>query len=579
MYEKYTGFPAADYGEENNRNTNRKNTVSNKPRSGNSSRSGASGNRSASNREMSAYNHSGSRSTNTFSYSGNSRGNGSANRSARAAARRRKQRRQRLLAICAGAAVLLGLLAVTITMIVRSVSDKDNTPTVMNPVTDVFRDNIYINSTLVTGKTIDEARTLLSEGIDYTINNISITISHDSLSQSAVITGTDMAASSDLEEVLLTALNGDSNNAYNTTILVDNDALDARLEEISQTLASAATDATLKVEYDDDGKPVFTYLDGVSGYALDLVSTEAQIQELLNSRNYQTTITPVLTTQEPTTTVEDIKAHTTLLATFTTTYDSKGTAEDTQEQRDIMIPNRAFNVQKGADLLNGVVIKPGKTFSFNGTVGDRNEENGWKQANGIFGGDRFTLQYGGGICQVSTTLYDALLRCYPNIEIVKRRQHSIPSSYVELGLDATVDTGHIDFKFKNVTEYPLYIFAYTSQNKKSSSRKRDITIAIYGEALPEGVTYVPRSVSIEELLPGEPIITEDKKQPVGYERITAAARNGYIVEVYLDKYVNGKLDSSELLYTDTYAAITEKKTVGTAVTVTPTPYVNPEDRP
>ena len=96
MYEKYTGFPAADYGEENNRNTNRKNTVSNKPRSGNSSRSGASGNRSASNREMSAYNHSGSRSANTFSYSGNSRGNGSANRSARAAARRRKQRRQRL---------------------------------------------------------------------------------------------------------------------------------------------------------------------------------------------------------------------------------------------------------------------------------------------------------------------------------------------------------------------------------------------------------------------------------------------------------------------------------------------------
>ncbi len=277
--------------------------------------------------------------------------------------------------------------------------------------------------------------------------------------------------------------------------------------------------------------------------------------------------------------MEDIKAHTTLLATFTTTYDSKGTAEDTQEQRDIMIPNRAFNVQKGADLLNGVVIKPGKTFSFNGTVGDRNEENGWKQANGIFGGDRFTLQYGGGICQVSTTLYDALLRCYPNIEIVKRRQHSIPSSYVELGLDATVDTGHIDFKFKNVTEYPLYIFAYTSQNKKSSSRKRDITIAIYGEALPEGVTYVPRSVSIEELLPGEPIITEDKKQPVGYEQITAAARNGYIVEVYLDKYVNDKLDSSELLYTDTYAAITEKKTVGTAVTVTPTPYVNPEDRP
>ena len=157
---------------------------------------------------------------------------------------------------------------------------------------------------------------------------------------------------------------------------------------------------------------------------------------------------------------------------------------------------------------------------------------------------------------------------------MSRRKHSIPADYVPLGLDATVDTGHIDFKFRNNTEYPLYIFAYTNA---TSSRKSEITVLLYGQALPEGVTYEPRAVQIEEIIPDEPIITYDKKMPVDQEPIvTVEARNGYKVEVYLDKKVNGEVVESTYLYTDEYAAIRQKVTIGTLETKTPEPVITPE---
>lgn len=182
------------------------------------------------------------------------------------------------------------------------------------------------------------------------------------------------------------------------------------------------------------------------------------------------------------------------------------------------------------------------------------------------------MQYGGGVCQVSTTLYGALLRAGLPFEEFTRREHSIPSTYVPLGLDATVDSGHIDFKFKNTTEYPLYIFAYTSVNK-NRTRYSYLTVVVYGQALPEGVTYEPRSVTVETIEPGEPIITYDKKQTTDYNVVTVEARDGYVVDVYLDKFVNGKLESSQLLYEDRYEPKTEKRTIGTLSPVTEMPGV------
>ena len=136
-----------------------------------------------------------------------------------------------------------------------------------------------------------------------------------------------------------------------------------------------------------------------------------------------------------------------------------------------------------------------------------------------------------------------------------------------------MDTDHIDLKFKNTTGENLYIFCYVTSSSRGS-RWNDVNVRIYGAALPEGTTYEPRSVTIETIPSGEVQIVYDKKQTVEYNELLVTARDGYIVEVYMDTTVNGQTTSA-LLYTDKYEAIAEKRKVGTLPTPTlehsPTP--------
>ena len=512
-------------------------------------------------------------------------GGSSGNRS-RSSARKKKQRRRKLI-VYGGSLLLLALFITAIVVLTKGCSSPGATAPVVDESANTFRMGVYINGADVAGKTIDEVRGTLQSNEDYAINNISITLQGDGFSK--VISGSDMAVQSNLDEVLTTALSGGANQVYYTAYTLDVNALAARIDEINATLASPPTDASFTVEIKSSGKPEFTYVEGQAGFGIDVESTAKLVQDAFDKGQYQTTLEPAITRIEPSVTVADVKAHTTLIGSCTTTYDFKGTAEDTEEQRLELIPNRASNLEKAAGLINNQVVKPGRTWSFNDTVGNRNDVNaGWKEANGIFGGDRFSRQLGGGVCQVSTTLYNALLECYPYVDF-SRRKHSIPSTYAEKGLDATVDSGHIDFKFTNKSEYPLYVFAYISKNSKSSSRKRDVTVLIYGEALPEGVTYRQRAEVIQEIFPGEAEITETKKLYIGEEQITAEARSGFVVDVYVDRYLNSDLQESIFLYTDTYNGNPEKKRVGTNPTPTPaasetpaaavTPTPNPQDQP
>ena len=115
------------------------------------------------------------------------------------------------------------------------------------------------------------------------------------------------------------------------------------------------------------------------------------------------------------------------------------------------------NMQLGMDAINGVILEPGETFSFNNTTGDTTTGAlGYRKAVAISGGKK-VMEYGGGICQVSTTLYGAALRA--NMEIVERSNHMWPSTYCPIGLDATVSYNQLDFKFRNPTDYPVYIVA------------------------------------------------------------------------------------------------------------------------
>ena len=560
MYEKYTGLPDTA-----------------RSARGNAGRgSSSAGNTDRINRDAYEYGDDGyRRSSSQRSASGRSRNS-----------RRKQQLRRKRMLVGISSLVLIGLLIVAIVVIAKSCNATGNdTVPIADVSTGSFRAGVFINGTDVSGKTMDEVRQSLADNDAYAINNIAITLEGDGFSKT--ISGADMNVTTNLEEVMTNAMTGGANQVYYTTLTLDDGSLAARIDEINASLSSPPTDATFTVKISDSGKPTFEYADGKAGTGIDVEATAQLVNQAFAAGQYQTTIHPQLTTVQPSVTVADIQAHTALIGSYTTTYDFKGTAEDTEEQRLELIPNRAYNVEKCASLINNQVVKPGRTWSFNDTVGDRNEKNGWREANGIFGGDRFSRQFGGGVCQVSTTLYNALLECYSNIQIVTRSSHTIPSTYVLKGLDATVDTGHIDFKFKNTSEYPLYIFAYVSKNKKASSRKRDITVSIYGEALPAGTTYQPYIELKEEVPAGEPVVTESKKYFVGEEVVTAEARSKYVLDVYIERLLNGELQERIYMYTDTYPGNPEKRTIGTKPTPTPeptatpvpTPSPNPEDQP
>lgn len=548
MYEKYSGLPDTTK------------SASQDVRRERNSQSARDANYKGNNEDMEYY------------YTPN-RGGGSSG--GRRGSRQAKYRKRRMI-LLSMTILFLVLIVTAVVVLARSCSPTEIITTSDNR----FRNEVYINGTDVSGQTLDEVIGQLESNESYALNNIAITLQGDGFS--ATITGTDMNATSNLSEIVQQALSGGSNQVYYTTISIDEDALASRIEAINENMTTPPTDATFEIESTDSGKPTFRYIDGVPGYGLDVDSTTELVRQTIASGQFQATVEPTLTTVQPSKTIADVQAHTALIGSFSTTYAFKGTADDTEEARTTLIPNRAFNVEKAASMINGQVVDPGETWSFNDTVGDRTEENGWKLANGIYGGDTLTKQYGGGVCQVSTTLYNALLEGYPYFDF-SRRKHSFPSTYVDKGLDATVDTNHIDFKFTNNSGYPVYIFAYVSKNSMYTSRKRDINVLIYGEALPEGVEYKTRTQLIEEITPDEDILVESSSLFVGEEEVITEARTGYVIDVYVDRYLDGVLQESYFLYTDTYEGNAKKIRVGTKATPTPevetTPTPIPDDQP
>ncbi|GLC29061.1 VanW family protein [Clostridium omnivorum] len=201
---------------------------------------------------------------------------------------------------------------------------------------------------------------------------------------------------------------------------------------------------------------------------------------------------------------------------------------------------RATNISLATSFINGKVLMPGETFSFNDVVGQRTASRGFQEAPVIIG-NKVDSGLGGGICQVSTTLYNAAIRA--NLQTVERIHHTLPSHYIGLGMDATVDYGNIDYKFKNTLEFPVYIEAYTENrnivfsvysDKSLTSRTYDLVNEVYDTMQPE-VKYV-----------------DDPNMDEGVTETVQPASIGYKVRVYKNTYENGKLIAHDLITNETY---------------------------
>ncbi len=209
--------------------------------------------------------------------------------------------------------------------------------------------------------------------------------------------------------------------------------------------------------------------------------------------------------------------------------------------------NRNTNIQLSAEAINGRTVLPGEIFSFNGATGERTAAKGYREAAAIAGGQSKD-EIGGGVCQTSSTLFNAVARA--NLEIVERSPHAWPSSYVEKGFDATVNWPGLDFKFKNNTDWPVFIIAGYAKQK--------VTVSIYGMRL--GVDTVIDLESITTKTIPQPQGTNyviNTSLAVGESKKTVTGRKGYVVETWKVWTQAGKEIKRELLFTSTYKAYQE----------------------
>ena len=235
--------------------------------------------------------------------------------------------------------------------------------------------------------------------------------------------------------------------------------------------------------------------------------------------------------------------------------------------------DRSANLELACEKLNGKVIMPGEEFSYNKTLGPRTVAAGYKNGK-IYENGKVVDGIGGGICQISSTLYNAVLKA--NLEIVERRNHQFVTSYVGAGRDATVVYGTTDFRFKNTRQYPIRLVA--------SSKNGVATIEIYGIKEENEYTFEFKTNPIATI-PYTTQYIEDSSLPVGTEKVEQRGVNGLKTQTYIIKKLNGKVISNTLLSTDTYNAMTKIVRKGTKpvennvnnATQTPTNNTNTEN--
>lgn len=421
--------------------------------------------------------------------------------------------------------------------------DPDNTP---SQLTDGrFEENTAVNGVSIGGMSPDEARVALSESVSAQLDGFSVTLAYGSSTWVADSSAVEFG--SNLESVLTAAMQSGAGE-YQTSVTADRTALASYIRSVAQEIDREAVEPTLDYnpEIATEASP-FTVTEGQSGLKVDVEATVDAIIGQISSDSYGN-VAVVVNETMPSASAAELASRVTLISSFTTEFQTKEAG-------------RTHNLNLACEKLNGISIADGETFSFNGVVGPRDAANGWKEALVIIGGSRYEDGWGGGICQVSTTLYNALLLTGYDFADFARVNHSIPSGYVDRGLDATVAYGSKDFQFKNTTGSPIYVVAYTSDLDKSTGK---LTFKIYGNALTAGTEVKVYSKTTSTLQPPEPEIIYDSTEPPSYKKELQKERKGYVVEVYREIITNGASQGAELLYTDTYKPVQGIYTVGSA---------------
>ena len=292
----------------------------------------------------------------------------------------------------------------------------------------------------------------------------------------------------------------------------------------------------------------FIYTEGSDGIVIDEDASVSAIYTYLTTEwdGSDVTLELDMTIEEPSTTVEELQQLTSILGTYTTHYSTSNTA-------------RSANITNACAMIDGISLAPGESFSTLDVITPFTEENGYQLA-GSYVGNEVVDSFGGGICQVSTTLYNAVIRA--ELEVTMRYCHSMSVSYVDLSADAAIaESSGMDFCFTNNTDYTIYIEGYTTSGGY-------ITFNIYGVETRDANRTVTFESETLTTTPSEGVtVKEDASLAVGTVEVTSGY-TGYTAQLWKIVTVDGVEESRTVFNTSTYNMTPTTVTVGTAGTVT-----------
>ena len=285
----------------------------------------------------------------------------------------------------------------------------------------------------------------------------------------------------------------------NIAIDFNEDKLVKELEKISKEINIEVKNATLKITGGE-----IEVVQEESGLELDIEASKTNFIKNLENTNFDEEL--IVAKIEPEVNSDDLEGIDTLLASYSTVA-SPGDA------------NRSENLRLATERTSDILLMPGQEFSYNNYTGERTKENGYKDAHVISGGE-VTFGTGGGVCQVSSTIFNSVL--YAGLDIVTRINHSIPSTYVGLGRDATVNDSGIDFVFKNNYENPVFIKNYYNNGK--------ITCQIFG--VESDKKDIEISTTVNATIEYSTIKQVDTNLSEGATKALESGRKGYSVTTY-----------------------------------------------
>lgn len=294
-----------------------------------------------------------------------------------------------------------------------------------------------------------------------------------------------------------------------------------------------------------------TVVEGSPGYTLNVESSTDVVHKFLTQgwNHEDGQIVLDVTVTEPKGSTEELAQVKDVLGSFSTSFASSN-------------KNRQGNIKVGSEKMSGITLYPGEEFSAIEAGGPFSEKNGYLEAGAYLNG-RIVESFGGGICQVTTTLYNAVLRA--ELDVTSRYNHSMTVSYVEPAEDAAIaSSANKDLKFVNNTDYPIYIDAYTTEDKK-------VVFDIYGvETRDPARTIEFESVITQVKEPSTEKVYADDSRPLGYIDIDSAQK-GYKSQLWKIEKENGVEVSREQINTSNYKVMPRTATVG-VVTDDPVKY-------